>query len=179
MVSLVIFFFFSKPIFAEIDALQDETIQFEEAAARASELNSELSNKLTEKRSYPAEALERLEMLAPDTIDEVKILSDVHEIARKHNLLFGNVSLMKDDGTQLTDDMVHAEPIRVFTYDDLVTAEFAFSLIGSYDQFKAFLSDVEQSLLMFEITHIEFTSGEGLLQQYNMTAQVFALPPIE
>jgi hypothetical protein len=179
IISIVIFFSFSKPMFVEIESLQNETTKFEEAAARASELNTELSSKLDMKRSYPAEALERLEVLVPDTINEIKILNDLNERAKAHNLLFGNVSLSKADPAMMREEEAPIEAARVITYDNLLTSDITFSLIGSYDQFKAFLTDLEQSLLMIEVTNLEFTAGEGILQQYEVTARVFALPPIE
>jgi Tfp pilus assembly protein PilO len=175
--ALLIFFFFSKPMFQEIEAVQAEAVQFEQAAARASELNAELSNKLNQKRSYPAEALERLDVLVPSSIDVVHILSDLNEMAKTNNMLFGNVTVAEVD-----DEPGNIQEVQMpseVTYDDLVTTDLSFSLIGTYEQFKAFLNAVESSLVMLEVITIEFKTGEGNLQQYDLTARVFALPPIE
>lgn len=165
-------------MFAEVEQIRTETLQFEEAAARASELNEELSRKLTLKRSYPAEVLERLDALVPSEVNEVKILHDLDEIARSHNMLFGNVTVANNDGAE-GDAAFPATVTRTATYDDLEVSDINFSLIGTYEQFKAFLNDLEQSLVLIEVTTIDFRAGEGMLQQYNMSARVFALPPIE
>ncbi len=178
IIALLIFFFFSQPKFAEIKQTQSEAAQYLTAASKAEEINAELSQKLTEKRAYPVEALERLDALVPESIDEIKILNDLNEMAKSHNMLFGNVTVTKPE------PFTGAEPVavtstQVVDYADLVTTDISFSLIGSYEQFKDFLSDLEQSIVMLEVLKITFTAGEGSLQQYEISARVFSLPPIE
>ncbi len=178
IIALLIFFFFAQPKFAEINATQNESLQYQNAAAKAQELNAELSAKLTEKRAYPVEALEKLDALVPESIDEIKILNDLNEIAKSHNMLFGNVSV------SAADEFSNSEGVGEITaqtvnYADLITTDISFSLIGSYEQFKAFLNDIEQSLVMLEVLNISFSTGESALQQYEISARVFSLPPIE
>ncbi len=179
IIALFIFFFFTQPKFAEIKKIQNESAQYMTAAAKAEEINAELSNMLTEKRAYPVDALEKLDALVPDSINEIKVLSDLNELAKKHAMLFGNVTVSKPelqyDGTDI-DGIANTQNVD---YEDLATTDISFSLIGSYEQFKAFLSDFEQSLVMLEVLNISFSTGEGTLQQYEISARVFALPPIE
>ena len=172
VIALVIFFLYTKPMFAEVKSVQNDTARFVGAAAKAQELNAALTSKLGEKRSYDPENLERLDALVPESIDEVRVLTDVSEIARTHNMLFGNVSVKKSEENK---EVSNAQTIR---YTDIADTNIAFSLIGTYDQFKAFLADIEMSLVMLEITNIGFTAGEGELQQYEVSVNLFALPPI-
>lgn len=177
IIAFVIFFFYTKPMFAEVKVLQGQTTEFNSAAKKAQELNAELSKKLTAKRSYNPQNLERLDALVPQSIDEVKILTDLSEIARSHNMLFGNISVSNSDGKSSSKGTT--EPTQTVKYSDIAGTEIDFSLIGTYDQFKTFLADIEKSLVMLEITNISFSAGEGTLQQYSVTAKVFALPPIQ
>ncbi len=177
IIALVIFFFYTQPQFELIKQVQGQTEDFEEAASKAKQLNDELSRKLSEKRNYPPEVLKRLDALVPTTIDEVRILNDVSEIARKYNMLFGNIDVANNEVEQ-TAETAEGKGTSV-SYDSIASAEIEFSLIGTYEQFKSFLADLEQSLVMLEVTNINFTTGEGSLQQYSITARVFALPPLE
>jgi hypothetical protein len=177
VVALVIFFFFSKPMFAEIKLLQGETTQYQEAVTRATELNAELSSKLSQKRSYPAEALEKLEALVPSEIDEVRILNDLNEMARSHNMLFGNVTVSPSKEEATEEEGVTVS--RTISYDTLTATDITFSLIGTYDQFKQFLGDMEKSLVMLEVLNIGFSPAEGMFSQYALSVRVFALPPVE
>lgn len=170
-------------MFSEIKITQGETAQFAEAATKAQELNAELARKLNEKRSYSADSLERLNALVPESINEVRVLTDLNEIARGHNMLFGNVSVEKTDDAVSRPGASPEETGRVIThtvsYPDITTTSMSFSLIGTYEQFKSFLADAERSLVMVEVTNIDFVAGEGDLQQFDLTVTLFALPPIE
>jgi Tfp pilus assembly protein PilO len=173
-----VFFFFTKDQFAQIELVQADMAKYEEAVSRAQELNSELKRKIDQKRSYSPDVLERLNALVPTEINEVKILTDLNEIARSHNMLFGNVSV--ENTGQSSGRSSGDEPLaQRVSYPDIQNTALSFSLIGTYEQFKSFLADVEQSLVLMEVSEIKFSSGEGNLQQFEMVVTVFALPPLQ
>jgi Tfp pilus assembly protein PilO len=178
VIAVVVFMFFTKPMFAEIKSLQGKTEQYEDAANKAQELNAALAEKLSNKRSYSTENLERLNALVPESINEVTVLTDLNELARTHNMLFGNINVEEEDTTEVDVDPGKAIS-QTISYHDITSTSLSFSLIGTYDQFKAFLADVERSLVMMEVVEIEFMAGEGNLQQFEVTVNLFALPPIE
>jgi Tfp pilus assembly protein PilO len=168
-------------MFGEVKALEQEADQYQEAVKYAVDFNQELTKKLETVNGYGPENLARLDAFVPKTIDEVKILADIAELARKHNLLFGNVSVGDevDNAVSENDGDTIKDPRQAISYSDIERTTLSFSLIGSYDQFKAFLESIEQSLVAMEVTRIEFVAGEGLLQQFEVTVDLFALPPIE
>ena len=179
IIALVIFFFYAKPEFAVIKATQGETEQYTEAAATAAALNSELNALVDKKRSFSAGDLERLDALVPADINEVRILADLNEIARTHNMLFGNIDVKNSDTENAASGQtgtIEGDSGQRVVYTDFLTSDITFSLIGTYEQFKSFLADVEKSLVLLEMLNIGFTEGEGNLQQYTMTVRTFSLP---
>lgn len=178
IIALVIFFFFAKPMFGEIKVIQGETAQYEAAAGKAGELNAALSALVAKKRAYSTADVERLDALVPPSINEVTILADLSAIARSHNMLFGNIDVGHAEKST-TPSSGSVEMTQKVAYTDFVTSDIEFALIGSYDQFKAFLADVEKSLVMLEVTNITFTASEGDLQQYAVKVKAFSLPPIQ
>jgi len=177
VIAVVVFFFYTRPMFADIEALQLQTAEFMNAAEKAQELNRELSEKVTRKRSFDQVSLDRLDALVPPSIDEVKALTDVSELARKHNMLFGNISLQTENTKKRNNE--GGSGTLGITLSDLSHTDVQFGLIGTYEQFKAFLGDVEQSLVMLEVIDVNFTAGEGLLQQFDMKVRLYSLPPLE
>ncbi len=180
IIALVVFFFYAKPMFAEIKLIQGEAEQYEEAAGKAVELNQTLASLINKKRSYSADDLERLDALVPTTLDEVKVLTDLSEIAKSHNMLFGNIKVANAevaDSTLVTEG--DGASTQSLSYNDFTNTTIDFSLIGTYDQFKSFLADVEKSLVLLEVTNINFESGEGQLQQYTLAVQIYSLPSSE
>lgn len=179
IIALVIFFFYAKPEFVEIKTTQGEAEEYTEAAATAEALNTEIGALLKKKRDFSSADLERLDALVPTAINEVTILTDLNEIARTHSMLFGNIDVENSDaGISASNQVIppDGKTGQSVAYTDFVTSKITFSLIGTYEQFKAFLADVEKSLVLLEATNIKFTAGDGNLQQYDMTVIAFSLP---
>jgi len=177
IIALVVFFFFVKPMFAEIQQIQGETDQYQQAVGKATELNQLLTALVSKKRSYSAEEIERLEALVPQSVDEVKILADLNELAKSHSMLFGNIKVTSRDEVVSTGEQT--APSQTVSYDDFVTSDITFGLIGTYEQFKAMLSDLEKSLVLMEITNITLSASDGPLQQFELTVRAYSLPVIK
>ncbi len=176
VIAIAIFFLYTEPRFAVIKQIQGEANQYSSAVEKADQRNQHLNDKYAEKRAHSPENLERLEALVPTSIDEVKVLTDLSELAKAHSMLFGNVSVTNNDsesGAQVSTNEQFAE------YENLTYTDVEFSLIGTYDQFKQFLADVESSLVMLEVQDIGFSTGEGLFQQYSISVRLFALQPVK
>lgn len=176
VISLLIFFLYTRPMFAEVKLIQDEVDKYVEVTNTAAERNEELNQKYGTMSSHDTAQIERLNTLVPATIDEIKILTDLAEMAGRHNMLFGNVSVTNNE-MEATNKKEEVDAFTV-AFKDLASTDLQFSLIGTYDQFKAFLGEVESSLVLLEVNGIEFTAGEGLFQQYEVSVRVYALPPV-
>ncbi len=176
LIAILIFFFYTKPEFAEVKRIRNEADRYQSAIETAELRNKELEAKLAEKRGHPAVDIERLNILVPSKIDEVKILADLSELARKHNMLFGNVSVMNNE---MKPKSSVSDGAQSGDYKDLVATDLQFGLIGTYEQFKDFLADIESSLALHEVTNISFQATEGVLEQYGMTVRIYALPSHE
>lgn len=176
ILAILIFFLYTQPMFTEVKQVQGEADKYREAAQTAATRNEELNQKYAIVESHAVTDVERLNVLVPSVIDEIKILTDLGELARRHNMLFGNVSVTNNDMEPLA---TVNEESEVVAFRDLVSTDLQFSLIGTYEQFKSFLADVESSLVLLEVNNIAFTAGEGLFQQYAVSVRVYALPPFK
>jgi Tfp pilus assembly protein PilO len=76
---------------------------------------------------------------------------------------------MPADGGQF----VPAEPLS----SQYSTLEIGFSVTGTYDDFRAFLADVERSLVLMEVTKISFSSSEGDAIPFSVTVRLYSLNP--
>ncbi len=171
-IGLVIFFFFTQPMLAEIKTIEAETAEYKEAVGIAQTLNETLNTLLEKKRSFSASDVERLEALVPDSYDGVRILADINKIVGSHYMVLSDISLEESDMIQ--DRNIPSTDL--ISYDTFKTAEINFSVIGTYEQFKGLLGDIEQSIVLMEVTNIDFGVGEANTLQFNVTVKVFALP---
>lgn len=172
VVAIAIFFFFTQPMFAEIQAVQDETTQYREAVENARLFNETLQKLVNEKNAMSAAELERLEALIPPEVDEIQLLVDLEALAEEHDMLIGNISVAKssNSGGQ------QSGRGQATSLEELAYVDISFGLIGDYEQFRAILADLERSLYRFEIMSVTFSAGDSDLQQYDVSVRSYALP---
>lgn len=161
IISVIVLFTYVKPTLNEVKGIQSETREYSDVIANAKQFNDLIQTRVAEMDTIGVRNLARLDKFLPNDIDEVRFLYDIDTIAKKHRMLFGNISVEED-----TED------------DDSGTVSFvemSFALIGSYEQFKNVLKDFEQSLALTEVTEINFSAGEGDLIQFELTVRTFQL----
>lgn len=61
--------------------------------------------------------------------------------------------------------------------DQYSTLEIGFSVEGTYDDFRAFLEDLERSLVLMEVTSVAFGSSEGDSIPFSVTIRLHSLNP--
>lgn len=174
--AVVVYFFFTQPIFGEITLVKEEIKKYETAIDKAGEVENRLRSLVAIKNNLTPVELDRLEALIPTEIDEIKLMADLKDMARKQNILFGNVEVERGE-----------EPAPVsasegigdgITYESLYYSEIKFSLIGSYEQLKLMIQNIEKSMAFMEITGISFEEGSVSLMQLDMAVRLYALPSL-
>lgn len=174
IIAIIVFVAFVRPQYAEITGIKVEIQEYTNAIDKYNQFSTKLTDKLSIKTNMPAYKNERLDRLVPETIDDAQLLVDIKEIAKRHNLLFGNIQVENGDAelVRKTDGSGATPEVG----DDLKKVDISFETIGTYDQFKEFLTDLENSLTLFEVTKISFTTSDSVFQQFELTVRTYSLP---
>src|SRR3989344_5405340 len=201
--ALAIIAFYVKPAYSEIKGVQDEIEVYNGATSKLEAYKDDLDAKVRKGKQISPIENDRLDALAPSDTDEVRILIDLKKLAESEGMLFGNINVALgsgggtsntesqssrqfDDGLDpdgfsdpntdggLGDETLEPRAPKI-TEVDFITTDISFDVIGSYEQFRSFLRQLESSLVMLEIVDLKFTSGEGFLQQYSFTLRHHAL----
>ncbi len=200
LVAVGLFFTYVQPTFEEVKLIQNETAQYAQAVERASELQRRISELRSQQNAIPLGDLERLEAFLPNRIDEVSLLIDIDALADEHNLVLGDIKVASDDGKESSGDLAGrsnaaalppadaTDPAADPTLDPLAgtsgsgelvsqysTLDISFSVTGTYNNFRAFLLEVERSLVLMEVVSIEFTESEGELVPFTVTLRFYSL----
>ena len=144
--------------------LAEERKKYAEALTNSNSLVSE-RNKLVEKNNnLSGDDLERLKKLIPDHIDNARLIIDVDNIASRHSLNIRNIDINNDAGNKeaLGPDN---NPYGALT--------FKFKIIASYDKFRSFLKDLEDSLRIIDVVGISFTSTETGFYDYEVLIKTY------
>lgn len=149
--------------------------RYDEALLKVREIEEVRKGLLQVYSAIPAENLERLETLLPDHIDSVRFIIDISAIAAGHGLLLKNVSLEGGDasagGRGGTEAGGTIGPKQTLYQPSGVK----FTVSGSYDNFRSFLNDLEQSLRLADATAISFTAADYETYDFSVTVDTYRL----
>ncbi len=174
LISGLLFLFFVQPQYEEITAVRDQVSAYKNASERYNEFSQKLDALLSTKSNRTLSENARLDLLSATTIDVPRLVVDLEAMAEKSNLLFGNITTESGDSELGSDNEAIPEDER--GSEQLITEEISFDVIGTYEQFKTFLQDVESSVVLMEIINIKFGASESVFQQFSVTVRTYALP---
>ncbi len=150
-VSAGLFYVHIDPRFQEVKGLVEQRRQYEEALQKANELKTVGQELVTKYNAIPQEDLSKLQKLVPDSLNTVKLVTDIDSIGGKHGITISAVEVTEeqvDDAQQITEG--NAKPFRT------TTISFGFS--ATYDKLVLFLKDLEKSLQVVDVKSVSFRS---------------------
>jgi Tfp pilus assembly protein PilO len=152
-----------QPRYKEIQELQKKSGELEQVLANARKLQS-LRDELLEKRnSLNQTDLTRLEKMVPDSVDNVKLILELQNIANQYNLQIEAANTNKEETTE-----EGKEPKKEASLVDVESRDYGiitlnFNITGNYQNFLSFLRDIERNLRVTDIRNVAFASdGTGV-----------------
>lgn len=160
------FFAYIDPAFMEIKELQAEKAEYKRALDNSRELQQERDKFLERFNQMSVDDLGKLSTMLPDNIDNVRLIIDLDEMARKHGM---RIRDFKADASQ--ESAVIGGDSKPYG-----TLTLSFSTTASYTTFLAFLRDLEKSLRIIDVTAIRFASSDtSTLYDYSLTIRTYWL----
>lgn len=166
IISFFLSVFYSKPLFGEINVLSTEKTSLDKALNDSKGLVKTVSDKEVLYNNLSEEGKSRLNKLLPDSIDNVKLIIDIDNIASKYRLKIRNIDIK----TGATGEFGGSDLNKPYGI-----ASLRFSVTAPYDSFKLFLNDLEDSLRLVDITSLSFNSGDKNLNEYKIELKTYWL----
>ena len=172
LVSVGVFFFFIDPQKKDLNLRLEEKNKNEVTMQKATELRT-ANGSLTEKyKKISTEDRAKLSQMLPDTVDNVRLILDINNIANKYGIVLKGISISGGP----TDESKEVNRGTGGNSGQLYgTIQLAFSFSASYDIFKIFLKDLEDSLRLVDITDFSISSSEGDFYNYSITLNTYWL----
>ncbi|MDP2648620.1 MAG: type 4a pilus biogenesis protein PilO [bacterium] len=152
------FFFYTKPTYDALQATRDQIAQYNSALAKATELQQLKQTLLSRYNSFDPQDLARLQNMLPDSVDNIGLILDLDNLARRHGLALENVYTSTPSNVSSASTPISAIGGSGKKYDSLT---LKFSTNGTYDNFLKFLADLEASLRIVEITSLSLAAGDA------------------
>lgn len=143
-----------------INELKEERGRYIDALNKTKEIEQARTGLLEEYARIPADGRERIEKLLPDNIDSVRLIIDVNNIAAQYGMRLKNISLAQSGAETTPATSLALGPVE----EHFKSVGLKFGVEGSYDNFRSFIRDLEQSLRLVDIETISFSSNENIYE---------------
>lgn len=173
-----IFFAFTQPNFEGIRALETQIDQYDEALAKAAELQQIKQSLLSRYNAFNPNDVSRLQKLLPDHVDNVRLVLDLDSLAVRHGMALQNVVISGPTSSETAPGVIAAAGGSRQKYDSLT---LKFRTQGTYQNFTVFLEDLESSLRVVDLVSLslERVTGTQLagepLYRYDITIRTYWL----
>lgn len=167
-----LFFLYTDPTYQDIKSLAAQNASYDEALAKAQELHQVRDDLLAKRNSFSPDDLDKLQHLLPDNVDNIRLIIDINNIASRHSLSLSNVNLSDANASSGAGSSATTDTGPVGS----ITTGFSVST-SNYDDFLAFLQDLEHSLRLTDVMSVSLSSAPGVSSPgtYQLTVRTYWL----
>lgn len=172
-----VFFMYTQPAYDTVQTLKTQIKEYNQALEKAAELQQLKQSLLSRYNSFNPADIDRLQKLLPDHVDNVRLVLDIDNLAGKHGMALQNVVISNPTSEAAGSSVIGIIGGSSQKYDSL-TLKFATQ--GTYQNFAAFLQDLEASLRVVDLVALSLSrdSVEPKAEptyKYNITIRTYWL----
>lgn len=159
VLAIVGFIVFINPIYVDISAKNEKIASYNEALDNSKALEAE-RDKLTQKyNSFNPDNLSKLQKLLPDSVDNIRLILEIGEVAKPYGMLLKDV---KYDTESKDSSISNLKAGESPSQKDYGIWNLEFGTQGTYSNFVNFIKDLENNLRIVDISSIQFSSSTGI-----------------
>jgi len=187
IVSIGIFFFFTDKEYKEVQSLKAEIQKNADVLETANKLNLKKEELNAKFNQISQDEKAELEKLLPDTVDNVRLIIDINNIANQFGIVIRDININSkesDSGTSKKvasqnsnfDGVLQEGTVKYVDTSKIGVISFSFSVSAKYEVFLEFLKKLEESLRIVDIRNIEVSRGSGsVFYDYKVTMDTYWL----
>ncbi|MBU6427339.1 hypothetical protein KGQ27_03870 [Patescibacteria group bacterium] len=170
-----IYFTYTSAKWDEVNAVRAVNNEYSQAIANADKLIRTRDQVLQSYNSLSADDRDRLDKMVPNTVDNIRLIIDLNNVASRYNLTLRSISAQVSSG-QGAQNPPSAPPPAVppmmpagsganangsIPTPSLDTVTVSFDVTAPYAQFVQFMRDIEADLRITDLTHLTVTANDS------------------
>lgn len=152
--SVAVLFLWGRLLWGDIQAFQLEKNSYESALTRLNQLRKTRDDLLASYNSIPAEDLTRIKNFLPTEINSGLLAVQLSNMTNQGGLLLKSLSIKPPE-------------------ERANFAVISASVSGSYRNFSGFLSGLEKSLRLIDVSKISFSAGQEDFYDFSLEAKTY------
>lgn len=154
IISVATFFIFIDPTYNEVKVLLDQKEQNNTLITLAGDLRRKRDQLHQDFNNIGEENKRDLKKLLPETVDNVRLILDISNIADALRLTITNITVSGNNDPSAQNSQLASSPA-----DAIGTITLGFSVVAPYDLFIELLRSLEESLRLVDIRSMTVSPG--------------------
>lgn len=151
--------FYTKPAYDKLTLHVNEKESYAAAVVKGKEFESVQQELINKMQGIPMEDQENLKKMIPDNVDNVRLIIEINEMAKRYSSGVKNIRV--GDAEKQTAKTA-STPVG--------NTSFGFTISTSYELFGDFLRDLESNLRLADVTMLRFNpTDSGSIYDFNLT----------
>jgi len=163
--AIALFFTQTSPILDEMKTYRETQAARQKVLDIIGQYQEQLKTKKIEFNKLDPFSVDSMNRLLPDSIDNVKLIIDINQIAATRGMTIRNISIKGNEN-----NLAIGPDTRSFG-----VATLGFSVTAPYKIFKDFVGDLEKSLRLIDVTALSFSSGDKDQYEFNLEIKSYWL----
>ena len=169
VISVALFYVFVDPQYQKVKVLSSEASEYRSVIDNVNDLTDKRDALLEKLQSLNKTEVTRLGKVLPDHVDAVRLAMDFDAIAAKYGISIKNIRVTNDkkENTTTVIDTSLSRPYK--------KVNITFEFIATYENFRKFMRDIEQSLRIIDIRSINFVTNDTNFSEYEVSIDTYWL----
>ena len=169
LLSIGLFYTFTSHQYQEVKRLNALASEYQGVLRSISDIVELRDNLLLDYSTISKDEIDRLNKVLPDSIDNVRLALDLDTMASRYGISIKNVQASTKGNTGSSTIVL---PENEKSYEK---ATVSFSFVSNYENFIRFLTDIEKSLRIMDVTLVSFQVGESDFYEYQISVDTYWL----
>ncbi|MDB5224514.1 MAG: hypothetical protein JWO43_136 [Candidatus Adlerbacteria bacterium] len=148
----------TNPQYQQAKVLSAQAAQYDDALTKAKELRSLREDLMKKRNTFLPDDLAKLQKVLPDNVDNIRLIIDINNIARRHSL---SISEVRTGDAASTNAQSQSATAVGGAGQALGSVELGVTINASYENFVPFLIDLEHSQRILDVKSITYKTAPG------------------
>lgn len=169
LISVGLFYTIILPRYDKAQNLRTQEAQYKEIIANVEALSAKRDDLEVKYQNVPVNEVSRLEKILPGTVDTVNLALNFDSIAARYGISIKSIRTVEnklDTGSNII------QSSAVAPYGDVTVS---FSFVSTYDNFRRFLSDIEKSLRIIDVSSVSFQTSPNNIYEFQLAVRTYWL----
>lgn len=158
VLSVALYVTYTHGLWIDAQSIKSVNDQYASAIDSAQKLISVRDQVLKQYNSISADDRDKLDKMIPNTVDNIRLIIDLNNVALQHGISLKNVSATtKPSSSNISPVSASTGGISIPTLD---VVSVSFSVSAPYQQFISFLQAIESNLRIMDVTHLTVSASD-------------------